>query len=198
MILHSKESPDAHQGLYSRTVFGFWVYLMTDFMVFATLFATYAVLHDQIHGGPSTKDLFSLTDAFIQMLVILTASQFAGLGGAAAHRRHKRSTLTFFALAFVLGVIFLGMQINEFHDLAYSGHTWRGSAFLSIYFTLVGTHAIHVFFALLWFVVLIIPIFAYGLTASSIRRLTCLRIFWQFLGVVWVFIFSIVYLMGAK
>lgn len=198
MILHSKETPDAHQGLYARTLFGFWVYLMTDFMVFATLFATYAVLHDQTHWGPSAKDLFSLTDAFIQMVVMLTASLFVGLGGAAAHRRHRRSTLAFFALAFVLGVIFLGMQINEFQDIVSKGNTWKGSAFLSIYFTLVGTHAIHVLLALLWFIVLIIPLFVYGLTAASIRRLTCLRIFWQFLGVVWVFIFSIVYLMGAK
>lgn len=195
-IVHEPE-PDPHHDLYSKTIFGFWVYLMTDFMLFATLFATYDVLHTSVFGGPSARDLFNLHYTLFQTLIILTGSFVIGLGGAMAHRRRRTATILLFILAFLLGFAFFGMQLGEFVHLIRQGHDWRQSAFLSIYFTIVGTHALHVLIALLWFVVLLIPVFADGLTEGSIRRLTCLRMFWQFLGIVWVFIFTVVYLLGV-
>jgi len=196
-IVHEHE-PDPHHGLYSRTVFGFWVYLITDFMVFATLFATYDVLHDNVFGGPSARDLFYLPYNLVQTLIMILSGFIIGLGGAVAHRKHRSGTIILFAIAFLLGIAFFWMELGEFARLMAQGHDWKQSAFLSVYFTLVGTHALHIVFALAWFIVLIIPVCAHGLTAANIRRLTCLRMFWQFLGVVWIFIFTVVYLLGVK
>jgi cytochrome o ubiquinol oxidase subunit 3 len=194
---NAHEHPDPHHGVYSKTIFGFWVYLMTDFMLFTTLFATYDVLHNNVFGGPSARDLFNLHYTLVQTLVILTGSFVIGLGSAMAHRRARTGTILLFILAFILGIVFFGMQLGEFSRLVEQGHDWKQSAFLSIYFTLLGTHALHVLFALLWFIVLLIPVFVHGLTHANIRRLTCLRMFWQFLGVVWIFIFTVVYLLGV-
>lgn len=196
--LTSHESyPDTHHDVYSRTIFGFWVYLITDFVLFGVLFATYAVLSPSIFGGPSAKDLFSLPFALMQTLLLLTSSFTAGLAGAFAHRKSKKGTLLLFGVTFLLGALFMGMQLQQFHHLSSMGHGWDQSAFLSAYFTLVGTHTLHVFFGLLWILVLTLPMFFQEFTKIHIRRLTCLRMFWQFLNIVWIFIFSFVYLMGA-
>ncbi len=196
IVIHEPET-DPHQGTYSKTVFGFWVYIMTDFMLFTTLFATYDVLHNSVFGGPSARDLFNLHYTLLQTLIILTGSFVIGLGSAMAHRRHRSWTLILYFIAFLLGIVFFGMQLGEFGRIMGQGHDWKQSAFLSIYFTLVGTHALHVLFALVWFIVLLIPVIMHGVTDASIRRLTCLRMFWQFLGVVWIFIFTVVYLLGV-
>lgn len=196
-VLH-EHFPDPNHGPYSRTVIGFWIYLMSDFILFGTLFAVYAVLSANTYGGPSTKEIFSLPYYFIQSLVFLCCSFFSGLAGASAHRKNKNLTLLFFGLTFVLGVLFLGLMAADFSDLMAAGNDWRRSGFLSAYFTLVGTHGVHVIFGLLWILVLLYPVWKEGIEHMSIRRLTCLRMFWQFLNVVWVFIFSFVYLMGVK
>ena len=183
---------------YSKTLFGFWVYLMTDFMVFATLFATYAVLHRNTFGGPGASDLFHLPYTLVQTLLFLFASLAAGFGGIYAHKKVRSKTVIFFILTFLLGLAFVWMQFGEFGRILASGHDWQESAFLSIYFTLVGTHTFHVLFALLWVIVLLPLVWKNGLDAASVRRLSCLRIFWQFLNVVWIFIFTVVYLMGVS
>jgi len=190
--------PDPHHDLYSRTTFGFWLYLLTDFILFGTLFGTYAVLKDSTFGGPSAQTLFNLPSVLIRTLILLISSLVVGLAGAAAHRRNKNLTLVLFSLTFVLGMIFMVMQMGEFNQLLDLGHHWQRSAFLSAYFTLTGTYALHMVFALLWVVVLIIPVYIQGVNGVSIRRLTCLKMFWQFLNIVWVFIFSFIYLLGAK
>lgn len=189
--------PDPHNTTYAKTIFGFWVFLLTDFMLFATIFVMYAVLRDSTFGGPSAKELFSLPYSFTQALILLASSFTAGLAGIFAHRKLNHLTLTFFGITFVLGTLFMWMEFAEFARLVAADHSWRNSAYLSAYFTLVGTHGFHVFFALLWTIVLIIPVLIRGLTPVNIRRLTCLRMFWQFLNVVWVFVFTIVYLLGA-
>ncbi len=189
--------PDTHHDSYSKTIFGFWVYLMSDFILFGTLFATYAVLSGSTFGGPSAKDLFSLPFNLVQTLVLLTCSFISGLAGAAAHRRDKKWTIALFGLTFVLGALFLGMMLTEFSGLIAGGHGWQKSAFLSAYFTLLGTHGVHVLFGLLWILVLLYPVWKEGIDPMSLRRLTCLRMFWQFLNIVWIFIFSFVYLMGV-
>lgn len=189
--------PDAYHDHYSRSVFGFWMYILSDFILFGTLFATYAVLHENTFGGPGAKDLFHLPFTLVQTLILLTSSFTVGLAGAAAHRNHKNLTLALFGLTFLLGIAFMGMEYAEMSRLVSAGHSWKTSAFLSAYFSLVGTHGVHVLFGILWIVVLLYPVWRSGITPVDIRRLTCLRMFWQFLNIVWVFIFSLVYLMGV-
>lgn len=193
----NEQLPDPHQDTFSKTVFGFWVYLMTDFMMFATLFATYQVLKGSTFGGPGIKDLFSLSYMTIQMLFLLAASSAAGFGSMAVHRKKKNQAIGLFALVFLFGLVFFWMQCSELVRLHESGYSWKNSAFLSAYFTLIGTHAVHIFFALLWIPVLIAPLFRREIDLDSLKRLTCLRLFWQFLNVVWIFIFTVVYLMGG-
>lgn len=189
--------PDPYTDEYSRTVFGFWVYLLTDFLMFATIFAVYAVLHLNTFGGPGPKQLFSLPMALNQTWILLVATFFVSFGGASAHRNSRGGTITYFVITFILGVVFLGFQICDFSRLIELGATWKNNGFLSSYFTLLGTFDVHMIFALLWTIVLILPVIKRGLDEVSIRRLTCLRMFWQFLNIIWVFIFSIVYLLGA-
>jgi cytochrome o ubiquinol oxidase subunit 3 len=188
--------PDAHHDLYSKTIFGFWVYLLTDFMLFAVLFATYAVLHNSTYGGPSARELFNLPFALVQTLLLLISSFICGLGGAAAHKKQKGWTIALFSIAFLFGLAFIGMEFADCSRLVSEGASWKRSAFLSAFFTLVGTHGLHILFGLLWMVLLIVPVCLEGVTPTSLRRLSCLRMFWQFLNVIWVFIFSFVYLMG--
>lgn len=196
--MHSQHEPfpDAHHDIYTKTIFGFWLYLLTDFILFASFFATYAVLYTGTYGGPSVAGLFDLPFVLMQTCVLLTSSFTAGLAGAFAHRKEKNRTILLFVLTLLLGLMFTWMELKEFHHLIQQGNSWQRSAFLSAFFTLVGTHSAHMLFAMLWTIVLLIPVFQEGLTSVSIRRLTCLRMFWQFLNVVWVFIFTMVYMGG--
>jgi cytochrome o ubiquinol oxidase subunit III len=188
--------PDTHHGIHTRTIFGFWLYLLTDFILFASFFATYAVLYKGTYGGPSGRELFHLPVVLLQTFILLTSSFTSGLAGALAHRKNKMGTIILFFITFLLGLAFTWMEFDEFARFVHEGNSWKKSAFLSAFFTLVGAHGIHMCFAMLWVFVLLIPVFREGLTSVNIRRLTCLRMFWQFLNVVWVFIFTMVY-MGA-
>ncbi|NGX38159.1 MAG: Cytochrome bo(3) ubiquinol oxidase subunit 3 [Chlamydiae bacterium] len=190
--------PDTHHDTYSKTVFGFWTYLVTDFILFATLFATYLVLHRNTFGGPPIGELVHLPFALTQTLILLVSSFTSGLAGAFAHRKNKNGTILLFAITFLLGIAFMWMELTEFHRFLEGGNSWTNNASLSTFFTLVGTYGAHMFLALLWTVALIIPICRQGITTVSLRRLTCLRMFWQFLNIIWVFIFTIVYLMGGN
>ena len=192
-----ENSPDAHHDDYSKTVFGFWIYLLTDFMLFATIFAAYAVLSKSTFGGLSGRELFDIHYTFNQTLILLFSSVTAGFAGAFAHRKNKRGTIAFFIVTFVLGIAFMWMMFGEFSHLSSLGYTWKTNAFFSIFYTLVGILGLHVLFALLWVIVLIPPIFCNGITPISLKRLTCLRMFWQFINIIWVFIFTIVYLLGV-
>jgi cytochrome o ubiquinol oxidase subunit 3 len=185
--------PDPHHDMYSRTVFGFWIFLLTDFILFGVLFATFAVLKNSTFGGPKGLDLFNIHTAFLQTLLLLSASFSVGIAGASAHRKNKPLTVLWFWIAFVLGVAFLYLEIADFQRLILSGNRWDRSAFLSMFFTITGTHAVHMIFALLWIPVLLFSCRKEPLTHESIRRFTCLKMFWQFLNVIWVFIFAFVY-----
>lgn len=190
--------PDPHHDVYSKTVFGFWIYILTDFILFGVLFATFAVLKNSTFGGTPPAQLFNLPRVLVQTFILLTSSFTIALGGAYAHRKNKSATLVTFLITFALGLVFVIMQHSEYAQLIASGNSWQRSAFLSAYFTLVGTHTLHMLFALLWVIVLMIPVIGQGLTPVSIKRITCLRMFWQFLNIVWIFIFTIVYLLGVK
>ncbi|HUC87548.1 MAG TPA: cytochrome o ubiquinol oxidase subunit III [Candidatus Binatia bacterium] len=180
-----------------KATFGFWVYIMTDCVLFASLFAVYAVLHNNTFGGHTGKQLFSLPYALGETMVLLTSSFTCGLAVLAAQRRNKNQVLFWLGVTFLLGLTFLGLEIHEFRDLVISGNSWRRSGFLSGFFTLVGTHGLHITIGLLWMAVTMVLIYKRGLNRGIVRRLTMLSLFWHFLDIVWIFIFSIVYLLGA-
>jgi cytochrome o ubiquinol oxidase subunit III len=181
----------------SKSIFGFWVYIMTDCVLFASFFATYAVLRNNTFGGPSGKELFSLNFVLAETLILLTSSFTCGLAMLAAHRRDKRQVLILFGITFALGLAFLGLELREFHQLYVDGNSWRRSGFLSAFFALVGTHGLHITTGLLWMGIMMAKVRRHGLEKVSLRRLTMLSLFWHFLDIIWIFIFTIVYLMGA-
>jgi len=185
------------QAAAAKTIFGFWVYLMTDCVLFATLFATFAVLRNNTFGGPAGNELFSLPFVLIETLVLLTSSFTVGLGVLAARRRDRNQVLLFFGITMLLGIFFLTMELTEFHKLYVEGNSWRRSGFLSAFFTLVGTHGLHIASGLLWMAIMMLRTARHGLTDLSIKRLTMLSMFWHFLDIIWIFIFTVVYLMAG-
>lgn len=181
----------------AKTIFGFWVYLMTDCVLFAALFATYAVLRNNTFDGPSGEAIFELPNVLAETLLLLTSSFTCGLAMLALHRRDKAQVLWWLGVTFVLGAAFLALELTEFHHLAAEGNSWHRSGFLSAFFTLVGTHGLHITVGLLWMAMMMRNVSARGFTAASVRRLTMLSLFWHFLDIVWIFIFSFVYMIGA-
>lgn len=180
-----------------KTLLGFWIYLMTDVVLFATLFATYIVLRPGTNGGPSSADIFELSPVLVETMLLLTSSFTAGLMTIAARARDKNQTLWWLLATVILGAAFLAMEITEFSKLAHEGFGWNHSAFLSGFFTLVGTHGLHIFFGLLWAAILFAQIIMKKITPNVARRLLLFSMFWHFLDIIWIFIFTIVYLMGV-
>lgn len=181
----------------SKTLLGFWIYLMTDCVLFGSLFASYAVLHNSTYGGASGKDLFSLPFVLAETILLLTSSYTMGLAVLGLRHRNRAQVLTWLGISFLLGAAFLTMELTEFTHLAAEGHGWTVSAFLSAFFTLVGTHGLHITVGLLWIAVTMWRLSRQGITVTSERRLALLSLFWHFLDVIWIFIFTIVYLMGV-
>ncbi len=180
-----------------KTIFGFWVYIMTDCVLFATLFATYAVLRNSTAGGPSSHDLFNMPYVLVETLLLLTSSFTCGLALLAARTQKLKQVSVWLSITFLLGLSFITMELTEFAHLAAEGNSWNASAFLSAFFTLVGTHGLHISIGLLWMLVMGAFLLRRGLNEHSTRRLELFSIFWHFLDIVWVFIFTIVYLMGV-
>jgi len=184
-------------AVFERKSLGFWVYLMTDCVLFATLFATFAVLRSATAGGPSGHDIFDLQFVLIETMILLTSSFTAGLALLGAERGFKKQTILWLIITFALGVTFLSMELWEFNNLIAEGHGWQQSAFLSSYFVLVGTHGLHIAVGLLWMAVVIFRLVQRNFKETDVRRLSLLSLFWHFLDVVWIFIFSFVYLIGG-
>ncbi|MBM3192947.1 MAG: cytochrome o ubiquinol oxidase subunit III [Chlamydiae bacterium] len=182
---------------YTKTVYGFWVYLMTDCILFGILFATYGVLHNQTFGGPSGKELFNMPFVLGETIALLTSSFTCALAGLASHQEKKNKTLFWFLITFFLGLTFVTMELIEFTHLVKEGNSWERSAFLSSFFTLVATHGTHISFGLIWMTVMMCQIAYFGFKPVIHKRLMCLRMFWHFLDVVWIFIYTVVYLMGV-
>jgi cytochrome o ubiquinol oxidase subunit 3 len=189
--------PDPHQDVFSTSVLGFWMYLMSDCLLFATLFATYAVLHNSTFGGPSGKDLFSLTTAFAETMILLTSSVTCGFAVLATYQKATRRVLGWLAVTFVLGASFIFLELHEFYEMVSEGNSWTRSAFLSAFFALVGTHGMHVSVGLLWIAVMIGQVAYKGITTITFKRLVLFSMFWHFLDLIWIFIFSLVYLFGV-
>ena len=181
-----------------NALFGFWVYLMSDCVLFASLFATFVVLRNNTFGGPSGAQLFNLPYVLLETIVLLTSSFTNGLALLSAQRRKLQQTLVWLGVTFALGVTFLTLEISEFHKFALLGDSWHRSGFLSAYYTLVGTHGAHITIGLIWMAVMAVYIVKRGLNNPLVlKRIRMLSLFWHFLDVVWIFIFTIVYLFGA-
>jgi cytochrome o ubiquinol oxidase subunit III len=190
-------TPDPHQDAFSKTTLGFWIYLMTDCLVFAALFTTYAVLHNNTFGGPSSKDLFKLSTSFTETMILLFSSVTCGFAILQSLKKQKNNVIAWLAVSFLLGASFIALELNEFTDLIEEGNSWKKSAFLSSFFALVGTHGLHVSVGLLWMLVMMGQVYFFGITIHTFRRLVVFSLFWHFLDLVWIFIFTFVYLMGV-
>ena len=179
------------------TLFGFWMYLMSDCLVFAVLFATYAVLGRSYAAGPSGADLFELPLVAVNTGLLLLSSITYGFAMIAMLAGRKGQVLAWLAVTGLLGLGFLGIELYEFSHLVHEGFGPQRSAFLSSFFTLVGTHGLHVTFGTVWLVTLMVQVGKLGLTRENKRRLVCLSMFWHFLDVVWIGVFTFVYLVGV-
>jgi cytochrome o ubiquinol oxidase subunit 3 len=195
---HDDHAEHDHHDFTGTTVFGFWIYIMSDCVLFASIFATFAVVGRNYAGGPTGKDIFDLQYVLIETFCLLFSSVTYGMAMLAAQKMDKSKVVLWLLITAAFGLGFIGMEVNEFHHLIMEGNGPQRSAFLSAFFTLVGTHGTHVTFGLIWMSVMICQVAFKGLTTNTIRRLLCLSLFWHFLDIVWIGVFTIVYLMGVQ
>lgn len=179
------------------TLLGFWLYLMSDCLVFACLFATYAVLGRNYAGGPTGAELFDLPLVALNTALLLLSSITYGFAMLEMQRERLRSTLVWLAVTGLFGACFIGIELFEFANFIHEGAGPQRSGFLTSFFALVGTHGLHVSFGIIWLVTLMFQVGRHGLSPENRRRLMCLSMFWHFLDVVWIGVFTFVYLMGA-
>jgi cytochrome o ubiquinol oxidase subunit 3 len=198
-ITEHKENP--HEMVYSaeaKALFGFWAYIMSDCLLFASIFATYAVLHNATFGGPTAKELFSMPFVLTETIILLASSFTYGLVTIYAHHHNsKQKVIAWLLVTFLLGEAFVMMEVFEFSKLIGEGHGPSTSAFLSAFFALVGTHGLHVTAGLIWMGTVFVQVWQQGLTSFTLRNISVLGLFWHFLDIIWIFIFTIVYLLGV-
>jgi cytochrome o ubiquinol oxidase subunit III len=181
----------------SSTMLGFWLYLMSDCLIFAMLFATFGVLGGSYAAGPGPKDLFDLNLVALNTAMLLFSSITYGFAMLEMMKGRAKSTQMWLGITGLFGLAFLCIELYEFHHMIHEGAgPWR-SAFLSSFFTLVGTHGLHVTFGIIWLVTLMVQVARFGLIEANQRRLMCLSMFWHFLDVVWIGVFTFVYLLGV-
>ena len=179
---------------YEKAEFGFWLYLMTDIILFASLFATYMILRNNIAGGEASAELFDPKFALAETIILLLSSFTCGLAVLFLRFKNKIASLAMLVATLLLGLAFITLELYEFKLLIGEGQSWQTSAFLSAFFTLVGTHGFHIIVGLLWCGTMILYVAKKGTTKDSLRRMTLFSLFWHFLDLVWIFIFTIVYL----
>ncbi|QJD82086.1 cytochrome o ubiquinol oxidase subunit III [Cohnella herbarum] len=187
-----------HVDLEGVRTFGFWIYLMTDVILFGTFFATYMVLQGNTNGGPGPDDLFQMNGVIASTFILLTSSYTCGLALLAMNRGKLKALIGWLGVTTALGAIFIGLEISEFIHLVSEGATMGTSAFLSAFYTLVGTHGLHVIVGLVWMSGLMIQLARKGITPVTKRKVNIISLFWHFLDVVWIFVFTVVYLMGVS
>ena len=178
--------------------FGFWIFLLSDIVMFATLFAAYAVLMHRTAGGPTGAQLFNQVSVAIETACLLVSSYTCGLMSTAIGSRRLGATYLFAVITFALGATFVALEVREFAGMIAQGATPQRSAFLSAFFTLVGCHGLHVTVGLIWLTLLMVHVAIKGFAANVERRLLCFALFWHFLDIVWVWLFTVVYLMGVR
>jgi cytochrome o ubiquinol oxidase subunit 3 len=192
---HGDDHEDSHgHGGESQTTMGFWIYLMSDCLIFAVLFATFGVLAGATAQGPTGRGLFELEFVLGETMLLLASSFTFGLAMLSLQAGTLRRATGWLVATFVLGAAFVGMEVYEFAELMHRGAVPQASAYLSAYFTLVGTHGLHVSFGLVWLAVMLHQIHHFGLTPVTRRRMACLSLFWHFLDLVWICVFTFIYL----
>jgi cytochrome o ubiquinol oxidase subunit III len=178
--------------------YGFWIFLLSDIVMFSALFAAYAVLARATAGGPSGAGLFNQVSAAIETACLPASSYTCGLMSLAVNSRRRAATYLFAVVTFVLGAAFLSLEIREFADMIARGATAQRSAFLSAFFTLVGCHGLHVTAGLIWLAVMMAQVAIKGIRATVERRVLCFALFWHALDIIWIWLFTVVYLMGVR
>ncbi|WP_442783449.1 cytochrome o ubiquinol oxidase subunit III [Collimonas fungivorans] len=204
LTMNTNSAADPSARFYTRehhpengTLLGFWLYLMSDCLIFACLFATYAVLGRNYAGGPTGAELFDLLLVAVNTSLLLLSSITYGFAMLEMQRKRQGATLAWLAVTGILGACFIGFELYEFVHLIHEGAGPQRSGFLTSFFALVATHGLHVSFGIVWLVTLMFQVKRHGLTAENGRRLMCLSMFWHFLDVVWIGVFTFVYLMGV-
>ncbi|MCA6219755.1 MULTISPECIES: cytochrome o ubiquinol oxidase subunit III [Photorhabdus] len=198
MTNHNHAHEDhGHHDAGATKVFGFWIYLMSDCILFACLFATYAVLVNGTAGGKSGKEIFDLSFVLVETFLLLFSSITYGFAMLGMHKGKIGQVNAWLGMTFLFGLGFVAMELYEFHHLIADGYGPDRSAFLSGFFALVATHGIHVTCGLVWIIIMMIQVTRRGLTDVNKTRLNCLSLFWHFLDVVWICVFTVVYLLGA-
>ena len=194
-IFHVVDEHDHEAG--GSTMLGFWIYLMSDCLIFAMLFACYGVFGASYAGGPKPSEIFELPLVALNTTMLLLSSITYGFAMLAAQGKRKQATLLWLAITGLFGAAFVGIELSEFAKLIHEGATPQRSAFLSSFFTLVSTHGLHVSMGIIWLVTLMVQVGRTGLTTANTRRLMCLSLFWHFLDVIWIGVFTFVYLLGV-
>lgn len=177
-------------------ILGFWIFLVTDVLLFSCLFATYAVLVNHTDYGPAGKELFELPGVAWETFILLTSSFTSGLATLEMRKGNKQRLIGWLVVTALLGLAFVGLEISEFTKMVHEGATMQRSAFLSAFFTLVGTHGAHVSLGLVWMAAIMFQLARKGINAVTSRKVFVVGLYWHFLDVVWVFLFTVVYLMG--
>jgi cytochrome o ubiquinol oxidase subunit 3 len=180
----------------SKEVLGFWIYILSDAILFASFFAAFAVLRGNTFGGPTASEIFSLPHALAETLILLTSSFTSGIAILMIHRKQKSNALMWFVITAILGFTFLILEGTEFAHLVQTGAGPGRSAFLSSFFALVGLHGLHVTGGLVWMSVLLVQLVRRGISSVNTKKLLAFALFWHFLDIIWIFIFTIVYLMS--
>lgn len=180
-----------------KSSLGFWLYIMTDLMLFASFFATFMILRHNTNGGPGSNDIFDITLVLTETAILLVSTYLCAL--AYLSLRHKKyiNFWQYFTGTLLAGSVFLGLEISEFAALVRDGHSWQVSAFLSSFFALVGLHGAHILVGLIWGIVLAVAIKQRGVNEHIIRKFSLFAMFWHFLDIIWIFIFTIVYVLGV-
>jgi cytochrome o ubiquinol oxidase subunit 3 len=197
LVVDDVEVHEEHHDDGSTTTLGFWIYLMSDCILFSALFASFAVLRNATAGGPTAHEIFSLPYVAVETGFLLLSSFTYGMAMISVDRKRQSAVLGWLVVTMLFGLGFLGMEVHEFSDLIREGAGPDRSAFLSAFFTLVGTHGLHVTSGIVWMLVLMAHVLRRGLTEANKTRLMCLSLFWHFLDIVWIGVFTVVYLMGV-
>lgn len=183
-------------GAGGSTLLGFWIYLMSDCLLFAALFATFGVLGTSYAAGPAPRNLFDLPLVALNTSMLLLSSITCGFAMLSTYKGRAGATQGWLIITALFGMAFVGIELHEFAHMFHDGATPQRSAFLSAFFTLVGTHGLHVTVGLIWMLTLMLQVGRRGLIPANVRRLACLSMFWHFLDVIWIGVFTFVYLGG--
>ncbi|OXS57735.1 cytochrome o ubiquinol oxidase subunit III [Cohnella sp. CIP 111063] len=186
---------EGHHDLEGMRLMGFWIFLITDCILFGTLFATYVVLSGNTAGGPTGAELFEMPGVIAETFILLTSSFTSGLAVLAMNRGDRKGLISWLAVTVVLGAAFITLEVTEFVTLVHEGATISTSAHWSAFYTLVGTHGLHVSLGLVWMIAIMIQLGRHGINSVTRRKVNVISLYWHFLDVVWIFVFTIVYLL---